>query len=120
MGGALVARAPVAVLATPGAEDAGAEPLPGPRVVQGVVATAVRLALVRRAATTRATRQNAADRAQLHRGYRPCAVPFLTLVTLECTPVDIAMSVNPRSAGVYSPAVLRLWVQPWCAPAYST
>ena len=31
MGGASVARAPVAVLAAPGAEYAGAEPLPGTR-----------------------------------------------------------------------------------------
>ncbi len=43
VGGALVARAPVAVLATPGAEHAGAEPLPGPRAVQGVVPAAVGL-----------------------------------------------------------------------------
>ena len=43
VGGALVARAPVAVLATPGAEHAGAEPLPGPRAVEGVVPAAVGL-----------------------------------------------------------------------------
>ena len=48
VGGALVARAPVAVLATPGAEHAGAETLPGTRAVQGVVAAAVGLPGVRR------------------------------------------------------------------------
>ena len=66
VGGALVARAPVAVLATPGAEHAGAEPLPGPRAVQGVVPAAVGLAGVLGAAATRAAGDDAADRAQLH------------------------------------------------------
>jgi hypothetical protein len=36
-------------------------------------------------------------------------VPLLTLVTIECTPVDIAMSVAKKGGAVYSPAVLRLW-----------
>ena len=31
----------------------------------------------------------------------------VTLVTLECTPVDIAMSVVEKGGEVYSPAVLR-------------
>ncbi len=44
VGGAPVARAPVAVLATPGTEHPVAEALPGPRAVQGVVPAAVRLA----------------------------------------------------------------------------
>ena len=44
LGGAHVARAPVAMLATLGAEDAGAETLPGPCVLQGVVPAAVGLA----------------------------------------------------------------------------
>jgi len=35
-------------------------------------------------------------------------VPDLALVTLECTPVDIAMSVIEGGEAVYSPAVLRL------------
>ena len=43
VGGALVARAPVPVLTTPSAEHAGAESLPGPRAVQGVVPAAVGL-----------------------------------------------------------------------------
>jgi hypothetical protein len=38
-------------------------------------------------------------------------VPHLTRVTLECTPVDITMSVNRRGHGVYSPRVLRPWSQ---------
>jgi len=38
-------------------------------------------------------------------------VSDLTLVTLECTPVDIVMSVIGESGGVYSPRVLRLWSQ---------
>ena len=66
VGGALVARAPIAVLATPGAEDAGAESLPGPRAVQGVVPAAVGLAGVLRAATASAAGNDTADRAQLH------------------------------------------------------
>jgi len=91
---ALVARAPVAVLTTPGAQHAGAEPLPGPRAVQGVVAAAVGLAGVRRAAATRAAGDDTTDRAQLHRWHRPLVVPQLALVTLEHTPVDIVMSVE--------------------------
>ena len=66
VGGALVARAPVAVLATPGAQHAGAEPLPGPRAVQGVVPAAVGLAGVLGAAATRAAGDDTTDRAQLH------------------------------------------------------
>ena len=38
----------------------------------------------------------------------PRAVPCLTLVTLKCTPADIAMSVVEHGGLVYSPAVLRL------------
>ena len=53
VGIALVARAPVPVLATPGPEHAGAEALPGPRAVQGVVAAAVRLSGVRRCSDCR-------------------------------------------------------------------
>ena len=85
VGGALVARAPVAVLATPGAEHAGAEPLPGPRAVQGVVPAAVGLPGVLGAAATRAAGDDTADRAQLH--------PRI---------------VDGVAGAVYSPAVLRL------------
>jgi hypothetical protein len=34
-------------------------------------------------------------------------VPLLTLVTLDCTPVDIVMSVKRGGGAVYSPRVLR-------------
>ena len=108
VGVALVARAPVPVLTTPGAEDTGAEALPDPRTVQSVVAAAVRLTSVLGAATARAARQYGADRAELQRRPCPRAVPYLTLVTLECTPVDIAMSVVEQGGAVYSPAVLHL------------
>ena len=63
---ALVAGTPVTVLTTPGAEDAGAEPLPGPRAVQGVVPAAVGRSGVLGAATTRAAGDDTTDRAQLH------------------------------------------------------
>ena len=66
VGGPLVARAPVAVLASPGAEDAGAETLPAPRAVQGVVPAVVGLAGVLGTAATRAAGDDTADRAQLH------------------------------------------------------
>ncbi len=98
MGGAAVARTPVAVLTAPSAEHTGAEPLPGTRAVQGVVSAAVGLACVGGAATAGATRQHAADSAQPHPPHRRRA-SRLTLVTLECTPVDIAMSVG-GSGGV--------------------
>jgi hypothetical protein len=39
-------------------------------------------------------------------------VPHATLVALECTPVDIAMSVIGEGGTVYSPAVLHLAVRP--------
>ncbi len=85
VGGAAVARAPVAVLATPGAKHPGAEPLPGPRAVEGVVAAAVGLPGVLGAATTSAAGDDTADRAQLH------------------------PQIVGRAGGVvYSPAVLRL------------
>jgi hypothetical protein len=91
---ALVARAPVAALATPDAKHAGAEPLPGRRAVQGVVAAAVGLAGVLGAATTRAAGDDTTDRAQLHRWHRPLVVRQLALVTLEHTPADTVMSVE--------------------------
>ncbi len=63
------------------------------------------------AATTPAAGDDTTDRAQLHgarhlrRGAEPTRV---TLVTLDCTHVDIAMSVSATSDAVYSPPVLRL------------
>src|SRR2546422_101735 len=87
-------------------QQLGAEALPGSHAVQGVVATAVRFAGVLSAATARAARQDGADRAELHRLPCPRAVRCLTLVTLECTPVDIALSLFEQGSAVYSPAVL--------------
>lgn len=63
VGRATVAGTPVAVLATPGAENSGAESLPGRRAVEGVVAAAVRLPGVLGAATTGPARVDTADRA---------------------------------------------------------
>ncbi len=37
----------------------------------------------------------------------------LTLVTLDCRPFAIAVSVSETDAAVYSPAVLRLRDQSW-------
>jgi len=89
VGGASVARAPVPVLTTPGTEHAGAEALPGPRAVEGVVPAAVGLARVLGAATARAAGDDTADRAQLH--------PRI---------------VDGQRGAVYSPLVLRLRVMP--------
>ena len=85
MGGAAVARAAVAVLATPGAEHAGAQAVPGPGAVQGVVPAAVGLAGMVSAAAASAAGDDTADRAQLH--------PRI---------------VGGVGGAVYSPAVLRL------------
>jgi hypothetical protein len=115
MGIALVAGAPVPVLATPGAEHAGAEALPLPGAVQGVVAATVRLARMLGAATAGSARSDTADGAELHGPARSGAdtvVPLLTLVTLDCTPWDIAMSVSEECCAVYSSAVLRLRAEP--------
>jgi hypothetical protein len=76
------------------AEHVEGEALPGPRAVQGVVAAAVGLAGVLSAASAGSAGDHAADRAELHRLRRPSAVPLSTLVTLECTPLDIATSVS--------------------------
>ncbi len=111
VGVTLVARAPIAMLAAPGAEHAGAEALPCPRAVHGVVSAAVGLAGMVSAATAGAAGRKAAHRAELHGPRRPCAVSDLTLVTLDCTPVEIAMSVSGRQSAVYSPPVQRLEAQ---------
>jgi hypothetical protein len=81
----VVARAPVAMLATPGAEQAGTESLPGPRAVEGVVPAAVGLTSVLGATATRAAGDDTTDRAQLH-----------------------PQIVGRVAGAVYSPAVLRL------------
>ncbi len=69
---------------------------------------AVRLASVLGAAAAHAAGDDTTDRAQLHGARRPHGGSDLTLVTLECTPVDIAMSVGGEGRRVYSPRVLRL------------
>jgi hypothetical protein len=71
-------------------------PLPGPRAVR---------------ATTRAAGHDAGRRARLHRLCRARAVSGLTLVTLDSTPFDIAMSVDEANRSVYPSRVLPLWDQ---------
>ena len=66
VGGTLVARTPVADLAAPGTKDAGTQALPLPGAVQRVVPAAIGRSGVIRAPTTKAARNDAADRAQLH------------------------------------------------------
>lgn len=100
------------MLATPGAENAGAETLPGPRPVQGVVPAAIGLPRMLSAATARAARQDATDRARLHGWPVLCGAPR---VTLECRRFDIESSVGRVNAAVYSPAVLHLRSQPYVA-----
>ena len=72
------------------------------------MAAAVGLPGVLSAATAKSARDDTTDRAQLHRLPRLRAVPCLTLVTLDCTPFDIATSVSEKGGAVYSPTVLRL------------
>ena len=79
VGGALIARAPVAVLAAPCVEHARAKPLPGPRAVESVVPAATGLPGVLGAAATRAAGDDTADRAQLHARVDPRGVGNLTL-----------------------------------------
>jgi hypothetical protein len=88
VGGTSEAWAPVAVLAAPGAEHPGAEPLPGPHAVQGVVAAAVGLPGVLGAAATRAAGYYTADRAQLHPeivGRAGSAVDTLAVLRLQAS-----------------------------------
>jgi len=116
VGRTLVARAPVAVLATPCPEYSRTQVLPGPRAVQGVVAAPVRQPGMDEAPTPRSARDDTADRAELHarRGAGTVAAR-LTLVTLGCRPFDIATSVSGVDAAVYSPTVLRLRDQSWAS-----
>lgn len=107
VGGAGVARAPVAVLASPGAEHAGAEPVPGPRAVESVVPAPVGRPCVDGAAATTAAGRDAAHRAELHWSGRLSAARPVNLVTPGCTPFDIASSVSEAAAVVYSSVVLH-------------
>ena len=96
------------MLAAPGAEHPRAQLLPLASAVQGVVAAAVGLASVLGAAATRAAGDDTTDRAQLHGSARFGAgtvATRLTLVTLDCTRVDIVMSVIEWDGAVYSPPV---------------
>ncbi len=103
----LVARAPAPVLAAPRPEDARAEALPFAGAVEGVMAAAVRLSSVEGAAAAGLTRDNAADRAQLH-GSALLSGAGCNAGDPRSQPVDIATSVSQTYAPVYSPAVLRL------------
>ena len=75
-------------------------PRPGRAVVE--------LARLVSAPTAHPAGDDTACRAPLHCSLRPRAGPWATPVTLECTPVDIAMSVGEADGAVYSPTVLRL------------
>ena len=108
VGVALVSRTPVPLLTTPCPKHSRAEARPGSRAVQRVVAAAFRLPAVVGIATTRAARHDPADGAQPHRSHRMWAGTLLTLVTLECGPVDITKSVGESTVRVYSPPVLLL------------
>ena len=87
--------------------------------VNVMVGTDARYAWMLAAASSRSARDNAADRAELHRSRRRSAqvgagdvVARLTLVTLDCRLVDISSSVHAAAGAVYSPTVLRLRGQP--------
>jgi hypothetical protein len=83
--------------------------VPGARAVHGVMPTLVRLPGMLGTAATRAAGDDTTDRAELHESARSGAGTLaarLTLVTLDCTSFDIAMSVNGGVGGVYSPRVL--------------
>ena len=69
-----------------------------------MVGTDARQTRMLAAASSRSAGDHAADGAELH-GFprRIRAVSDLTLVTLECTPVDIVKSVLGEGGGVYSP-----------------
>jgi hypothetical protein len=64
------------------------------------------------AAAARAAGDDTADRAELHCPQRLSEATFVTLVTIDCTRSDIAMSVSAAAGEVYSPPVLRLQDQP--------
>ncbi len=70
------------------------------------------------AAATQPARGDTTDRAELHgllhrstQGSAGVVASELTLVTLDCTSVDIAMSVTVAAGGVYSPPVLHPWAR---------
>jgi hypothetical protein len=103
-----IARAHVAVLADVARDHPLGQAGPSRIRVDVMVGTDARQAWMLTAASSRSARDDTTDRAEPHRW--PCqgAVTFWTLVTLECTPVDIATSVIGEGGGVYSPRVLGL------------
>lgn len=103
-----IARAHVAVLADMARDHPPRQAGPSRISVDVMVGTEARQARMLGAAPASAAGDNTADRAQLHRGYRPRAVPPLTLVTLESTPIDIEWSVNGGASRVHPLWVLRL------------
>jgi hypothetical protein len=102
------ARADVAVLADVARDHPLGQAGPSCIRMDVVVGTDARQARMLAAASSRSARDDAADRAELHGSRRIRAVSDLPLVTLECTPVDIATSLPGEGGGVYSPRVLRL------------
>ena len=111
-----IARAHVAVLADVARDHPLGQASPSCIRMDVVVGTDARAARMLAAASSRSARDHTADRAELHQARRRpaprstngAAAPRLTLVTLDCTPFDIATSVSETDAAVYSPAVLRL------------
>jgi hypothetical protein len=106
-----IARAHPAVLPNVARDHASTEARPAWIRVDRMVGADARQAWVLAASTPWSARDDAADRAELHPRPAVDLAARLTLVTLECTPVDIAMSVIGEAGGVYSPRVLRLWGQ---------
>jgi len=111
-----IARADVAVPADVARDHPLGQAGPSRISVNVMVGTEARQASVLCAAATRSAGDDTTDRAQLHGSRRLGAVSPLTLVMLDCRPVDIAMSVVEKVAAVYSPAVLRLQDQPSNSP----
>src|SRR3990172_8914285 len=98
-----IARADPAELSDVRGDHPRAERLPLSGSVQGVVPAAVRRPGMEGTATAGPARDHAAHRAELHErwGARDVA-SRLTLVTLDCTPFDIAKSASEPDARVYS------------------
>jgi hypothetical protein len=111
-----IARADVAVLADVAGDHPLGQAYPSRVRVDVMVGTDARQPRVLAAPTPRSARDDAADRAELHPRRAGDLAARLTLVTLDCRPLDIAASVGRVSAAVHPPAVLRLRDQPaWAA-----
>ena len=108
----IIARAYVAVLADVAGDHPLGEASPSRVRMDVMVGTDARQPGVLAAPTPWSARDDAADRAELHRSQRPSwkvrVLTLVTLVTLDCGLFDIAPSVSGVGAAVYSPAVLRL------------